>query len=134
MSSTTKPLPERPLSPFMLGPYYRFQLTSVLSFIHRMTGIGLSLGTVLLVGWLIALAGGPWTYATFAKHLGAWYGQFLLLGWSWSLLYHLCNGVRHLFWDMGYGFEIKTAYRSGYAVVALSLLLTAAVWVLAYAR
>ena len=134
MSSTTKPLPERPLSPFMLGPYYRFQLTSVLSFIHRMTGIGLSLGTVLLVGWLIALAGGPWTYATFAKHLGAWYGQLLLLGWSWSLLYHLCNGVRHLFWDMGYGFEIKTAYRSGYAVVALSLLLTAAIWTLAYVR
>ena len=125
---------ERPLSPFMLGPYYRFQLTSVLSFIHRLTGIGLSIGTVLLVGWLIALAGGPWPYDAFAKHLGAWYGQVLLMGWSWSLLYHLCNGIRHLFWDMGYGFDMKIAYRSGYAVVALSLLLTAAVWTLAYAR
>lgn len=126
-------VPERPLSPFMIGPYYRPQLTSMLSILHRITGVGLSLGTLLLVGWLTALAGGPWTYADFAKHLHAWYGQALLLGWSWSLLYHLCNGVRHLFWDMGYGFEIKTAYRSGYAVLALSVLLTAAVWVLAYA-
>ena len=131
MSSTT-PQANRPLSPFMIGPYYRAQLTSMLSIVHRITGVGLSLGTVLLVGWLIALASGPWAYAEFVGHLNAWYGQLLLLGWSWSLLYHLCNGVRHLFWDLGYGFELKTAYRSGYAVIALSLLLTAAVWVLAY--
>jgi succinate dehydrogenase / fumarate reductase cytochrome b subunit len=136
MSSPAPPLEqarERPLSPFMIGPYYRAQLTSMLSIVHRITGVGLSLGTILLVGWLAAVASGPWAYAEFAKHLTAWYGQLLLLGWSWSLLYHLCNGVRHLFWDMGYGFEIKTAYRSGYAVLALSLLLTAALWVLAYA-
>ncbi len=123
---------ERPLSPFMIGPYYRPQLTSVLSILHRVTGVGLSVGTILLVGWLAALAGGPWVYADFARHLNAWYGQALLLGWSWALLYHLCNGVRHLFWDLGYGFEIKTAYRSGYAVVALSFALTAAAWVLAW--
>jgi succinate dehydrogenase / fumarate reductase cytochrome b subunit len=70
--------PNRPLSPFMLGQYYRFQLTSLLSFIHRITGIGLSIGTFLLAGWLISLAGGPECYGMFAKHLTAWYGQVLL--------------------------------------------------------
>lgn len=122
----------RPLSPFMLGLYYRFQLTSVLSFLHRMTGVGLSAGAVLLVWWLGALASGAWTYAAFAGHVAAWYGQVLLLGWSWALLYHLCNGIRHLVWDLGYGYSIPVAYRSGYAVVAVSVLLTAAAWGVAY--
>lgn len=132
MSTTPRPESARPLSPFMLGPYYRFQLTSVLSFIHRLTGIGLSLGTVLLALWLISLAAGEGSYAAYASHLGAWYGQVLLLGWSWALLYHLCNGIRHLFWDAGYGFGLTAAYRSGYAVVAVSLILTGACWALAY--
>ncbi len=132
--NTPPATPSRPLSPFMLGPYYRFQLTSVLSFAHRLTGIGLSLGTLLLAAWLIALAQGPWTYAAFAEHLAAWYGQLLLAGWSWALLYHLCNGIRHLFWDIGKGYSIPVAYASGYAVVAVSLVLTGAVWALAYLR
>jgi succinate dehydrogenase / fumarate reductase, cytochrome b subunit len=125
--------PARPLSPFMIGPYYRPQLTSMLSIVHRMTGVGLSAGALLLVWWLTALAGGAWTYAAFAKHLTAWYGQLLLVSWSWSLLYHLCNGIRHLFWDLGYGYSIPVAYRSGYAVIAGSVLLTAAAWGIAYA-
>lgn len=128
MSSKT---PARPLSPFMLGPYYRFQLTSVLSFAHRLTGLGLSMGTLLLAGWLIALASGPEWYAQYALHMKAWYGQVLLFGWSWALLYHLCNGIRHLGWDLGKGFDMSTAYKTGYAVVAVSLLLTGAVWALA---
>jgi succinate dehydrogenase / fumarate reductase cytochrome b subunit len=123
---------QRPLSPFMLGQYYRFQLTSVLSLLHRVSGVGLSVGSVLLVGWLVALAGGAWTYAAFAGHLTAWYGQLLLLGWSWALLYHLSNGIRHLAWDLGYGYSIPAVYRSGYLVVAASLLLTAAAWGVAY--
>ena len=126
--------PNRPLSPFMLGQYYRFQLTSVLSFVHRLTGIGLSIGTLLLAGWLIALAGGPQTYGMFAKHLTAWYGQVLLFGWSWALLYHLCNGIRHLGWDLGKGYDLPTAYKTGYAVVVVSLILTAAVWAVACAH
>jgi succinate dehydrogenase / fumarate reductase cytochrome b subunit len=133
MSNKTQ-APNRPLSPFMLGQYYRFQLTSVLSFIHRITGIGLSMGTLLLAGWLIALASGPQTYSVFAGHLTAWYGQALLFGWSWALLYHLCNGIRHLFWDMGKGLELKSAYASGYAVVVFSGLLTVAAWAVAYVR
>jgi succinate dehydrogenase / fumarate reductase, cytochrome b subunit len=123
---------DRPLSPFMIGPYYRPQLTSMLSILHRITGVGLSLGAVLLVWWTIALAGGPWSYAAFSKHLTAWYGQLLLLGFSWSLLYHLCNGIRHLFWDLGYGYSIPVAYRSGYAVCVASVLLTAVAWGIAY--
>ena len=116
----------------MIGPYYRPQLTSMLSILHRLTGVGLSLGGILLVWWLVAIAGGAWSYASFGRHLSAWYGQLLLLGWSWSLLYHLCNGVRHLVWDLGHGYTIPVAYRSGYAVVVVSLLLTAGAWSLAY--
>lgn len=132
--STPSNTPQRPLSPFMLGQYYRFQLTSALSFVHRMTGVGLSIGTLLLAGWLVTLAAGPEAYGLFARHLTAWYGQVLLFGWSWSLLYHLCNGIRHLFWDVGKGFEIGTAYKSGYAVLVVSTLLTIAAWALAYVR
>ena len=124
--------PDRPLSPFMLGQYYRFQLTSVLSFAHRLTGIGLSLGTALVAAWLVTLAAGPQSYGAIAPHLHAWYGQALLFAYCWALLYHLCNGIRHLVWDTGRGFDIPTAYRSGYAVVAASLVLTAGVWAIAY--
>lgn len=129
--STKSPAGSRPLSPFMLGKYYNFQWTSLLSFAHRITGIGLSLGTLLLTGWLVALAGGPQWYAAYSTHLTAWYGQALLFGWSWALMYHLCNGIRHLFWDIGRGFDLKTAERSGYAVVVVSLTLTAAAWAIA---
>jgi succinate dehydrogenase / fumarate reductase, cytochrome b subunit len=124
--------PARPLSPFMIGPYYRPQLTSMLSIVHRITGVGLSAGTVLLVGWLVALASGPWSYAAYSRHVAAWYGQVLLLGFTWALLYHLCNGIRHLVWDLGWGYSLPVVYRSGYAVVAASVLLTAAAWGVAH--
>jgi len=124
---------ERPLSPFMIGPYYRPQLTSMLSIAHRVAGVGLAVGSVLLVWWLVALASGPWGYAAFARHVDAWYGQILLLGWSWALIYHLCNGVRHLCWDLGWGYSIPAVYRSGYIMLAVSTLLTAAAWGIAYA-
>lgn len=126
------PADNRPLSPFMLGQYYRFQFTSLLSIIHRITGVGLSVGTLLVAGWLIALAAGPQVYGQFAVHLTAWYGQVLLFGWTWALMYHLGNGIRHLFWDIGWGFDIKVAEKTGYAVVVFSLLLTAATWAVAY--
>lgn len=132
MSAPKTSAPNRPLSPFMIGPYYKPQLTSMLSITHRATGVGLSVGTIFLAGWLIALASGPAPYAAYAVHMKAWYGQILLLGWSWSLLYHLCNGIRHLGWDVGKGFDIPTAYKTGWIVVFVSILLTAAVWSLAY--
>lgn len=131
MSAPNSTPPARPLSPFMLGQYYRFQLTSVLSFAHRVTGLGLTLGTLLIAGWVMALASGPQAYAAYSTHLFAWYGQALLFAWSWAFMYHLCNGVRHLVWDAGYALELDAAYRSGYIAVAVSLLLTVLIWAVA---
>ncbi|WP_028080733.1 succinate dehydrogenase, cytochrome b556 subunit [Solimonas soli] len=130
--TTKTPAQSRPLSPFMLGQYYRFQWTSLLSFGHRITGIGLTFGTALVALWLIALASGVDTYGAVAPHLKAWYGQALMFAWTWALMYHLCNGIRHLFWDIGVGFELKTAQRSGTFVVLGSIVLTVAAWAVAY--
>ena len=121
----------RPLSPHL--QIYRPQLTSVLSIAHRGTGIVLAAGALFLVYWLNALAAGADAFDHLRHLMEAWYGQTLLLGFSFSLFYHLCNGVRHLFWDAGLGFEIETVYRSGKAVIAVSFLLTAATWMVAVA-
>lgn len=118
----------RPLSPFMIGPYYRPQLTSMLSITHRMTGLALVVGSLLLAGWLIALAGGPQTFERYARHIHAWYGQVLLFLWTYALFFHLCNGIRHLMWDMGKGLDIDNAYKSGYLVIAVSLVATVGIW------
>ncbi len=117
---------DRPLSPHL--QVYRPQLTSVLSITHRATGILLSLGSVFLAAWLISAAMGEEAFNCINGMAGAWYGQILLLGWSYALFFHLCNGIRHLVWDAGVGLELKTAYISGYIVVAVSALLTLAVW------
>jgi succinate dehydrogenase / fumarate reductase cytochrome b subunit len=117
----------RPLSPNL--QIYRPQLTSVLSITHRFTGVLLSAGAVLLVVWLLAAAAGPQPYAALDKLLGSWLGLALLFVWTFSLFVHLCNGVRHLLWDAGYGFELRTIYASGWAVLAVSALLTLAAWI-----
>lgn len=124
----------RPLSPFMLGQYYRLQLTSVLSFTHRLTGLALAFGTVFIAAWVMAAAGGEASYANFVHYANSLFGRLLLIAFSWALLFHLCNGIRHLFWDAGRGFALKTAYASGYAVVAASFALTAVIWIAALAR
>jgi succinate dehydrogenase / fumarate reductase, cytochrome b subunit len=130
---TAKPsTAQRPLSPFMLGQYYRLQLTSVLSFTHRLTGLALAFGTLFLAAWVLAAAAGPVAFGEFAAFARSPIGLLMLLGWSWALLYHLCNGVRHLVWDLGYSFEMKNVYTGGWIVVLASVLLTAAVWALAY--
>jgi len=119
---------ERPLSPFMFPTWYRFQITSALSILHRLTGIGLAVGSILLAWWLISVAvGGEWFEATHA-FLVSPIGMLLLFLWSVAFFYHLCNGIRHLAWDAGYGFELRTAYRSGYAVLAMTVLLTVLTW------
>lgn len=117
----------RPLSPGL--QIYRPQLTSVLSFSHRITGIALSIGAVLLVVWLIAAAAGPQAYSTVQGFMRSWLGLVLLFGWTFSFFFHLCNGIRHLFWDAGYGFELRTIYASGWTVVAGSTLLTVGAWI-----
>jgi succinate dehydrogenase / fumarate reductase cytochrome b subunit len=116
----------------MLGQYYRFQLSSVLSFGHRLTGLALSTGTLFLAIWVMSAVAGPTAYARFSWFAHTPIGLLLLLGWSWSLLYHLCNGIRHLVWDLGYAFEKKAVDLGGWIVVVASLVLTAAVWATAY--
>jgi succinate dehydrogenase / fumarate reductase cytochrome b subunit len=123
----------RPLSPHL--QIYRPQLTSVLSILHRLTGLALGLGAVLLAWWLHALAAGPEAYAGLLGLLGSWLGLVVLFGLTFAGFYHLCNGVRHLLWDLGYGLELASVYRSGWAVVAGSAALTviAFAWGLALA-
>lgn len=120
--------PKRPLSPFMIGPYYRPQLTSMMSIAHRATGVVLSIGALVLVAWLVAAAGSADAFSTFTAVMGSMVGKLALFVFSASLVYHFLNGIRHLFWDAGHGFEIPKAYASGYAVLALSVVLTAALW------
>lgn len=120
--------PERPLSPFMIGPYYRPQLTSVLSILHRATGVLLAVGGVVLVCWLCAAAGDPAHYAAFADCIGSVPGRIGLFAFAAALNYHFLNGIRHLFWDAGHGYEIPKAYASGWAVVVLATVLTAVLW------
>jgi succinate dehydrogenase / fumarate reductase, cytochrome b subunit len=117
----------RPLSPHL--QVYRPQLTSVLSISHRVTGVALAVGTLLLVYWLVSAAAGPDSYATAKSVIGSWLGIVLLFGWTYALFYHLCNGIRHLFWDAGYGFELPTVYRTGWTVVASSTVLTVFTWI-----
>ena len=98
----------RPISPHL--QIYKPQLTSVLSITHRATGVFLALGTLLLVYWIVAIATGPDAYAGVRQFFGSVIGRLLLLAWSYALFYHLCNGIRHLFWDVGLGFEMKSVY------------------------
>lgn len=119
---------ERPLSPFMLGQYYKFQITSVMSFLHRATGMVLSFGAFLLTAWLVAVAAGPQAYATFVACAGSIVGKIVLAGIAFSLIYHLLNGLRHLVWDVGIGFSIKGLYTGGILVAVLAALLTALLW------
>ena len=122
---------ERPLSPHL--QVYRPQLTSTLSILHRLTGVALAVGTLLLVYWLVAAASGPQAFASAQGLIGSFLGRLALFGWSIALFYHLCNGIRHLFWDAGIGFELATVYRSGWAVLAGAGVLTLVAWILGYA-
>ena len=117
----------RPLSPHL--QIYRWQLTSVLSILHRATGIALAVGALYLATWVIYAAAPPRAYALFQGFNGSIFGRIILGGWLFSAFYHLANGIRHLFWDAGYGFELKDAYRSGWIVVAVALFATAAAWI-----
>ena len=121
----------RPLSPHI--QIYKPQLTSVLSITHRATGVFLCLGAVVFAWWVVALSIGPEAFAAVRAALGSWLGRLLLFAWTFSFFFHLCNGVRHLFWDAGLGLELQSAYASGKAVIAGSIALTLLAWVLAYA-
>ena len=120
---------DRPISPHL--QIYRWQLTSVLSILHRAAGIVLSAGAILLVWWLVAAASGPETYEGVANFLGSWIGLLLLFGWTASLFYHLCNGIRHLVWDTGQALDLKSTYLGGWLVLGGTAVLTVVSWIAA---
>ncbi len=121
----------RPLSPHL--QIYRPQLTSMLSIAHRGAGIALGAGAAFFAWWLLAAASGPEAYGAAQSFFGSVPGIIVLAGFSFALFYHLCNGIRHLFWDAGMGLELDQAYRSGWAVVAAAAVLTAGAWLWACA-
>lgn len=120
---------DRPLSPHM--QIYKPQITWVPSIVHRVTGVGLAVGLLLITWWFYAAASGPEAFAAADAFLTSWFGGFLLLGSAWALCYHALNGIRHLFWDAGYGFDLQNAAASAWAVIILSLALTALLWAVA---
>jgi succinate dehydrogenase / fumarate reductase cytochrome b subunit len=120
----------RPLSPHI--QVYKWQWTMMFSIVHRTTGVALSVGTLVLVWWLLSLATGPEAFTLAQTTLGSIVGRVVLLGWTWSLFYHLANGVRHLVWDVGWGFELGVAQASAWFVAALSIVLTLVSWGLGY--
>jgi succinate dehydrogenase / fumarate reductase cytochrome b subunit len=121
---------QRPLSPFVT--IYRWPVTMATSITHRVTGIGLALGTMLLAWWLIAVASGPEAYQTFTDVAANPLGQIVLYGFVWALAYHLLNGIRHLAWDVGYGFDKRTAAAASWFVIIASVVVTALVFALVY--
>ena len=124
---TTTPPNERPLSPHL--QIYRPQITSILSILHRSTGAFLALASLLLVWWLLSIATGD--ALGLDDFMASFLGRLILVGTSFSYFYHLCNGVRHLAWDAGVGFDKQTVAKTGWAVVVLSVLMTLVLWLVA---
>lgn len=120
---------KHPISPHL--QIYRLPLTALLSITHRITGVILAFGCLLLVWILASAAESAEAYRSLVPHLESWYGQIFLLGFVFSLYLHFCNGVRHLFWDVGYGFELETVDITAKLVIALAIILTVATWVVA---
>ena len=120
----------RPLSPHL--QIYRLPVTALISICHRITGVLLAAGSLVLVYWLVAVASGPDAFANAQALLGSVVGRVLLLALTLALFYHLANGIRHLFWDAGFGFELRTVRASGMLVIVASIVLTLVAWALGY--
>jgi succinate dehydrogenase / fumarate reductase cytochrome b subunit len=119
----------RPLSPHL--QIYRWQITTVMSILHRISGVMLAVGAIGLTWWLLALSEGGVHYTRTAATVASPFGKLLLFGFSLALVYHLLNGMRHLLWDIGWGFKIPEFYRSGWMVAALTVVFTVAIWIVA---
>ncbi len=117
---------QRPISPHL--QIYKRQVQMMTSITHRATGVALSVGSLLVVWGIVQLAAGEESFNQFEHVIGSPIGLILLLGWSWSLFYHLCNGVRHLIQDAGFGYEIEQFVRSSWLSIAGSVVLTVLVW------
>lgn len=126
----TKVSSERPLSPHL--QIYRPTLTMTMSVAHRLTGVALYFGALLLAWWLIAAASGPKPYATVQWFMGTWFGRLILLGYTWALLHHALGGIRHFIWDLGYGFGPSEREWLARATLAGSVGLTILLWLVGY--
>lgn len=119
---------QRPLSPHMQVYRLFSSITSLTSILHRATGAALVAGSVMIVWWLMAIAHGPASYERFNACIRSPLGIFVLVGFTWAFWYQLLNGIRHLFWDAGYGFQLQTAKATGILVLASSVVATLATW------
>jgi len=119
---------DRPLSPHL--SIYRWPITMTLSILHRATGLALSVGLIVLVAWLFGAASDDASYSLILAALDSVPGRVWLIGWSFAFFFHLSNGIRHLVWDAGFGFEKHQANASAWFVLVLALILTTAFWVL----
>ena len=118
-----------PLSPHL--QIYRWHISSLLSITHRIVGVINLLALILIFFWLMVLSFGESNYELFLLIINSFFGKFILIGFTWSMSFHLLSGIRHLAWDLGYGFEIKTANISGIIVIISSLVLTIVFWLFA---
>lgn len=120
---------DRPLSPFLT---YRWTLTMAMSIVHRITGIGLYVGTLLMAWWLIATASGPGAYANIQGFTSSWIGRVIVFGYTWALMHHLFSGIRHLVWDLGYGFSPTERESLTWAALFAGIAATVLIWIIAY--
>ena len=119
---------KNPLSPHL--QIYRWHISSLISITHRISGVINLLALILIFFWLIILSFGESNYESILLIINSFFGKFILIGFTWSMSFHIFSGIRHLVWDMGYGFEIKTANISGVLVILFSLVATIIFWVL----
>lgn len=119
--------PERPLSPHL--QVYKWYFTMALSIAHRASGVAMAGGLIFLTWWLLALASGPEAFSGIQFVLNSWLGALALFLLTFALFFHLGNGVRHLIWDAGYGFDIEVARYSGMAVLAFAAAMTVLAWI-----
>ena len=120
---------KNPLSPHI--QIYRWHISSLISITHRISGVINLLALILIFFWLIILSFGESNYESFLLNINSFFGKFVLIGFTWSMCFHILSAIRHLAWDLGYGFEIKTANISGIIVIILSLFLTIIFWLFA---
>ena len=120
---------KNPISPHL--QIYRWHISSLLSIIHRISGVINLLALILIFFWLLSLSFGESNYELFLLIINSFFGKFILIGFTWSMSFHILSGIRHLAWDLGYGFEIKTANISGIIVIICSLVLTIIFWLFA---
>ena len=119
---------KNPLSPHL--QIYRWQISSLLSIIHRISGVINLLALSLIFFWLLVLSFGESNYELFLLTINSFFGKFILIGFTWSMCFHILSGIRHLAWDLGYGYEIKTANLSGIIVIIGSLFLSIILWMI----